>query len=253
MDPNWYTNIGGIVLFTIGIVQSLKKMLGDSDNFFAKIPTTIYVAIVSLILTALSHYGLNTLPGDNFARLAVDTITAALLATGVFETLRPSNATKSIADSGKKLLVFAMISGTIFTAACAGKNYHYQVANYGSQASNIAVKAQAAVVEADKGGLLKNKQFTANAMVEFAKLGKMFVQLGDALRAYDAATGNEQAAQGSKIKEILIEARKLTRAVMVFIDDSQTASQLLLLWENLDRIFDTITAAFPRTEPAPAQ
>lgn len=255
MDPNWYGSIAGIIVFTIAIVQGLKKWFADSTNFFAQLPTPVYTVVVALVLTAVAHYGLGTLPADQgVARLFMDALTAALGAAGLFEIARPSNLTKSIADSGKKLVfAFLVIGCATVTAACAGKQYHYQVASYGAQASAIAVKAQQAVVEADKAGLLKNKQLTANAMVEFAKLGKIFQDLGVALRAYDALTGNEQAAQGSKIKEILVEARKLTRAVMIFVDDDGTATQLLLLWENLDRIFDTITAAFPRTEPAPVQ
>src|SRR5688572_38008 len=131
---------------------------------------------------------------------------------------------------------------------CAVKG-QYAVAAYGAQASEIAVKAQAVMVEADKSGTNPNKDVTARAMKAFDDLGGYLSKFANALTVFDALSPAEQEAQVPKLEEMISEARRLVRVVLVFVPgEAPLGEQLLKLFDNLDAAFTQIQNGLrPRT------
>jgi hypothetical protein len=251
MEAQWYASIAGIAGLTLILVQGLKKYLGDSENFFAKLPTPVWTLIIAMALTTFANKVLGKLEGD-LLQLLTDGVFAAFAAAGAFEGLRPSNLSKSIADSGKNLiLMFVLVPALLFTAACSSGALAPKVAHYGADVARVANQAQDVVLEADRSGLQPNKDLTAKAMAEFRKLGVTFQKLADGLRAYDALTGAAQAEQGGRIRELLQEARKLALGVMAFTGGNEKLTGSLLdLFGNLEKLYDEITLGLAPFKPA---
>ncbi len=75
-----FTTIGGIVAFTLTLVEGLKRVLATSPRL-GQLPTWLYAVGVSAVLTLLAHYGLGLLQGD-IGSLLVQAIVGAALAGG---------------------------------------------------------------------------------------------------------------------------------------------------------------------------
>lgn len=148
-------------------------------------------------------------------------------------------------------LMFLLIVIAVVMTACAGKKPIQTVAEYGAKAAPIAVQAQNIVLEADRSGLQPNKDLTAKSMAKFKELGQTLQKLASALEVYDTLDGTSQYEQGNRIRQLLSEARTLTRAVMVFTGGNEAlADSLNRTFDNLDRLFDAITAGLA---PLPVQ
>lgn len=153
----------------------------------------------------------------------------------------PGNPVSQLA---KKFVFVLMITGAGFSATACNGGAVMNVARYSAEASQIGLRAQELVIEADKSGLQPNKDLTAKAMAAFRNLGTQLQTLAVALRTYDNATTDEaKSAQATTIMDILQEARRLTRVVMMFVGNDTLGQQLTLAFDNLDRIFDAITKA----------
>lgn len=142
-------------------------------------------------------------------------------------------------------LSFLIVIFAVVATACAGKKPVQLIADYGAKIAPVAVTAQSIVLEADKSGLQPNKDLTAKSMAKFKELGQTLQKLAAALTVYDSLSGNVagQQEQANSIRNLLAEARKLTRAVMAFTGGNEMlADQLNRTFDNLDRLFDAITA-----------
>lgn len=141
------------------------------------------------------------------------------------------------------VLSCSLVLLAVIATACAGKKPINTIAEYGAKAAPIAVQAQSIVLEADRSGLQPNKDLTAKSMAKFKELGQKLQQLAAALEVYDTLDGTPQYEQGNRIRQLLSEARTLTRAVMVFTGGNEAlAESLNRTFDNLDRLFDAITA-----------
>lgn len=95
----FYYSTAGIALATTFVVSGLKRVFGNADGF-NKVPTWIYACLVSVALTALSAYVLNTLtveqsPIDLLYQAAI----AAATSSGGYEWF--FNATKNLKASAR--------------------------------------------------------------------------------------------------------------------------------------------------------
>lgn len=95
MDFTWYTNIGGIVVATILLVEVLKRFCGNWA-WFGTVPTWLYAVAVSVGLTALCHFVFQTLPGEHLP-LFTQAVMMAAGASGFKEWI--SNANKPLSAS----------------------------------------------------------------------------------------------------------------------------------------------------------
>ena len=139
-------------------------------------------------------------------------------------------------------------------AAC-GKKPVYLLADVGAKLAPVAAQAQDVVLESDRSGLQPNKDLTAKAMANFKKLGATLQQLAAALRVYDTLGGDGKEQQAVTIRQLLVDARQLTRSVMVFTGGNEKiGAQLNQTFDSLERLLDAISNGLaPLPPPAVPQ
>lgn len=157
----------------------------------------------------------------------------------------------SLGSYFKQAATVLLLLIVIMSVAACGKKPVYLLADVGSKLAPVAAQAQDVVLEADRSGLQPNKDLTAKAMANFKKLGATLQQLAAALRVYDTLDGNGKEQQAVTIRQLLAEARQLTRAVMVFTGGNEKlGAQLNQTFDNLERLFDAISNGLAPLPPS---
>lgn len=124
MDPTQIdlTSVAGISAATWIVVQALKAALANAHGF-SNVPLPVYAAVVSALLTWLSHDVLHLLPGASLTELVVQAVVASLTASGAWEQARsltkPLSAS-TLARKSRGLIVVLLVAGMAGACASAG-------------------------------------------------------------------------------------------------------------------------------------
>lgn len=142
----------------------------------------------------------------------------------------------------KRQKILGVVLAAVFAIGCGLKGpIHYKIAHIGAEAATVAEKAQLTVVEADKTGLLKEKDVTRKAMDAFDKLAVQLDKLATALVVFDALAPAAQDQEVPKLEELLDEARRLVRVALTFVPgETPTGEELLKLFDNMEAAFNQI-------------
>lgn len=90
IDPSSFSSVAGIIVATTFLMQYVKTAIGQV-SYLKKVPTFVYVVLVSLTLTVIANQVLHTLPGD-LKTLLYSTASAALASSGFYQWLKDGSA-----------------------------------------------------------------------------------------------------------------------------------------------------------------
>lgn len=95
----WWSSMAGIVAASMACGHGVKRWLSDVEGLNA-VPLVLYVAACNLVLTWTAHYVMGAFAEDDFPRLVVRGLTAAVLSVGGVSMA--TNVTKPLSVTGHK-------------------------------------------------------------------------------------------------------------------------------------------------------
>jgi hypothetical protein len=97
---DYFTNIGGIVLVVIFVVELLKRFAGNLP-WFGKVPIWVYAVTLAAVFTELSHAVFHLLEGQD-VNLIFQAVAAAATASGFREWFGNWNKPMSASSTARQ-------------------------------------------------------------------------------------------------------------------------------------------------------
>ncbi len=152
------------------------------------------------------------------------------------------------------LAIVAVLASGCASASRTPDQIVDHIAGYGAQAAKIQQDAQVLVEKATPSVIPADT--TARIQVEFRNAAEVGLKLTSALEVFDAFNPNDVAGRSAQIVNInrlLDELRRYTRVVLVFVGQNAVGTQLLTMYDNLDKLYSEIVAGMDRWQASVAK
>jgi predicted small lipoprotein YifL len=189
-------------------------------------------------------------------KLIVDSVTAALAASGAFSWLasgvKPLAETKAAAEGGighpkggaSMLFLVACLSSSL--TACGSRSPMEQVEAAAPKMvglQKLTAQAQDIIISANKTAKVPSDDDTAKIMVKFKEVGAIYVEMGKLLQVIDSVGATPENAV--TVREKLNLVRSAVRQVILYSSGANRATleELVKVFDNVDAILAQIEAS----------